>query len=43
MDRKEELLKALSECVAEMEDNKVIATAEEYIKSGYPAIDGILY
>ncbi len=43
MANKEELLKVLSECVVEMEDDKVIPTAEEYIKSGYPAIDGILY
>lgn len=43
MVNKEELLKVLSECVVEMEDDKVIPTAEEYIKAGYPAIDGILY
>ncbi len=42
MTKKEELLKALSECVVEMEDDKVIPIAEEYIKSGYPAIDGLL-
>ncbi|MEG0898112.1 MAG: corrinoid protein [Oscillospiraceae bacterium] len=43
MATKEELLKELSECVLEMEDEKVIAASEEYIKSGYPALDGILY
>ncbi|MEG3005939.1 MAG: corrinoid protein [Oscillospiraceae bacterium] len=43
MATKEELLKELSECVLEMEDEKVIAVSEEYIKSGYPALDGILY
>lgn len=43
MRNKEELLKALSECVVEMEDEKVIPTAEEYIKSGYPVIDGIIH
>lgn len=41
--KKEELLKALSKCVVEMEDDTVITTAEEYVKAGYPAIDGILY
>ncbi|CQR71202.1 Methionine synthase [Sporomusa ovata DSM 2662] len=43
MNNKEELLKLLSECVVEMEDDKIISIAEEYIKSGYPAIDGIMY
>lgn len=42
MMNKEELLKVLSECVVEMEDDKVIRMAEEYIQSGYPAIDGIM-
>ncbi|SNS25728.1 methylmalonyl-CoA mutase C-terminal domain-containing protein/methyltransferase cognate corrinoid proteins [Anaerovirgula multivorans] len=42
MMNKEELLKVLSECVVEMEDEKVIGMAEEYIQSGYPAIDGIM-
>ncbi|TWH49367.1 corrinoid protein [Sporomusa sp. KB1] len=43
MENKEELLKSLSECVVEMEDDKIISTAEEYIQSGYPAIEGLLY
>ena len=43
MANKEELLQALSACVVEMEDDKIIPTAEEYINSGYPAIDGILH
>ncbi|MEN1762241.1 corrinoid protein [Anoxynatronum sibiricum] len=43
MTNKEELIYALSECVVEMEDEKVIPVAEEFIKSGYPAIDGIMY
>lgn len=42
MRNKEELLKALSECVVEMKDDKVAEVAEEYIKAGYLAIDGIL-
>jgi dimethylamine corrinoid protein len=42
MANKDELLKTLSECVVEMEDDKVIPVAEEYIESGYPAIEGIL-
>lgn len=41
--KKEELIVALAKCVVEMEDEKVIRMAEEYIKSGYPAIDGILH
>jgi len=42
MTNKEECLKELSECVLEMDYDKVTAIAEEYIKSGYPAIEGIL-
>lgn len=43
MPGKEELLKILSLCVVEMEDEKVIPAAKEYIQSGYPAIEGIMY
>ena len=43
MNNKEELLQSLSECVVDMEDDKIILIAEEYIKSGYPAIEGIMY
>ncbi|KJF26886.1 corrinoid protein [Clostridium aceticum] len=43
MRSKEEFFKELSKCVVGMEDEKVISIAEEYIKSGYPAMDGILY
>lgn len=39
---KEELLEKLSECVVEMEDEDVVAVAEEYIAAGYPAHDGIM-
>ena len=39
---KEELLEKLSECVVEMEDEEVVDVANEYIKSGYPALDGIM-
>ena len=38
---KEELLEKLSECVVEMEDEEVVDVANEYIESGYPALDGI--
>ena len=42
MRSKEELLKALSDCVVDMEDEEVTGVAEEYIAAGYPALDGIL-
>ncbi len=42
MKSKEELLKRLSECVVEMEDEEVAGVAQEYIDAGYPALDGIL-
>lgn len=42
MRSKEELLKALSDCVVDMEDEEVTSVAEEYIAAGYPALDGIL-
>lgn len=42
MRTKEELLKALSDCVVDMEDEEVNAVAEEYVEAGYPAIEGIL-
>ena len=42
MRSKEELLKGLSECVVDMEDEEVTAVAEEYIEAGYPALEGIL-
>ena len=32
----------LSECVVEMEDEEVVDVANEYIESGYPALDGIM-
>ena len=40
---KEELLKQLSECVVEMEDETVVEVANEYIEAGHPAFDGIMY
>jgi corrinoid protein of di/trimethylamine methyltransferase len=43
MTNKAEFLRILSECVVEMEDEKVIPVAEEYIESGYSAIEGILH
>lgn len=42
MRSQEELLKALSDCVVNMEDESVGGVAEEYIAAGYPALDGIL-
>ena len=39
---KKELLEKLSECVVEMEDEEVVDVANEYIESGYPALDGIM-
>ena len=42
MRSKEELLKGLSDCVVDMEDEEVTAVAEEYIEAGYPALEGIL-
>jgi len=43
MASKEELLGLLSECVLEMEDDKVVSVTQEYVDSGYPAVDGVLY
>ncbi|MBF1332620.1 MAG: corrinoid protein, partial [Leptotrichia sp.] len=37
-----ELLEKLSECVVEMEDEEVVDVANEYVESGYPALDGIM-
>lgn len=39
---KEELLKALEECVVEMEEEEVVEVAKEYLDAGYPAFDGIM-
>ena len=39
---KKELVEKLSECVVEMEDEEVVDVANEYIESGYPALDGIM-
>ena len=39
---KEELLKNLSDCVLEMEDDDVVDVAQEYIENGYPAFEGIM-
>lgn len=39
---KEELIKALYDCVVEMEDEEVVDIAQEYIDAGYPAFDGIM-
>ena len=39
---KKELLEKLSECVVEMEDEEVVDVANEYVESGYPALDGIM-
>ena len=42
METKEALLKRLSDCVVEMEDEEVVGASDDYIKAGYPALDGIL-
>ena len=39
---KEQMLKAMSDCVVDMEDEKVITAAEEYLKAGYEPLDGVL-
>lgn len=38
---KEELLKQLSDCVFEMEDEEVISVAQEYLDAGYDPLEGI--
>lgn len=42
MATKEELLKKLSDCVFDMEDEEVVDVAKEYIEAGYDAQEGIL-
>ena len=42
MAKSKELLEKLSECVVEMEDEEVVDVANEYVESGYPALDGIM-
>lgn len=39
---KEEYLKKLSDCVLEMEDEEIAGIAEEYLKEGHSAFDGIM-
>ena len=39
---KEELLKKLSDCVGEMEEEEAAETAKDYLEAGYPAFDGIM-
>ncbi|MBB6444386.1 corrinoid protein [Bacillus benzoevorans] len=39
---KEELLKKLSDCVVEMEEEEVVEACHEYLALGYPAFDGIM-
>ncbi len=41
MKSKETLLKELSDCVVDMEDQIVGQVAGEYVEAGYPALDGI--
>lgn len=40
--KKEELLKRLSDGVLEMEEDDVAQAAKEYLEAGYPALDGIM-
>lgn len=39
---KEEMLKTLSDCVVDMEDEEVTDIAEEYIEAGHDPLDGVL-
>ncbi len=39
---KEELLKKLSDCVVDMEEEEVVEVSKKYIEEGYPAFDGIM-
>ena len=39
---KEELLKKLSDCVVEMEEEEAAETAKDYLEAGYPAFDGLM-
>lgn len=43
MKTKDELLREISDCVLDMEDEQVVEITNEYIKCGYPAIEGILH
>ena len=43
MATKEELLQKMSDMVFEMEDEEIADVCEEYIASGYEALDGILH
>ena len=43
MATKEELLQKMSDMVFEMEDEEIADVCEEYIESGYEALDGILH
>lgn len=40
--KKEELLKRLSDCVVEMDEEEVVEVAKEYINSEYPVQEGIM-
>ena len=42
MKTKEELLKALADCVCDMEDEEVIDVVHEYLEAGYDAQEGLL-
>lgn len=39
---KEELLRKLSDCVVDMEEEEVVEVSRKYIEEGYPAFDGIM-
>ena len=41
MNKKEELLNELDHCVVDMEDEKVVSVAKEYLDNGFEAVDGI--
>ena len=39
---KEQMLKELSDCVVDMEDEEVINVAKKYLKAGYEPLDGVM-
>ena len=42
MEKKEELLKKLSDCVFDMEDEEVVDVVKEYIDCGFDPQEGML-
>ena len=42
MNDKQTLLRQLSDCVRNMEDERVVDVSRDYVAGGHPALDGIL-